>query len=109
MPAIAHGAEQADTAAKLAQGARLLDVPVVATEHSSGALGHTIELLRGSVQAVFQKRHFSAAREPGFDAWLPAARPTVLVVGWEALICVLQPHVGLIGLTYPTVLGSHAL
>jgi len=109
MPAIAHGAEQADTVAKLAQGARLLDVPVVATEHSSGALGHTIEPLRGPVQAVFQKRHFSAAREPGFDAWLPAARRTVLVVGWEAHVCVLQTVVGLLELDYRAVLVSDAV
>ncbi|HYG44494.1 MAG TPA: isochorismatase family protein [Bordetella sp.] len=109
LPAIAHGAELVDTASKLAQGARLLDVPVVATEHNSGALGPTIEPLRGSVQAVFQKRHFSAVREPGFEAWLPPARRTVLVVGWEAHVCVLQTIVGLLELDYRAVLVSDAV
>ncbi|MCD0504393.1 isochorismatase family protein [Bordetella petrii] len=108
-PAIAHGTETADIAAKLAQGARLLDVPVVATEHASDALGATIEPLRASVQAVFQKRHFSAAREPGFQAWLPPARHTVLVVGWEAHVCVLQTIVGLLELNYRAVLVSDAV
>jgi len=107
-PAIAHGEEQAATAARLAQGARLLDVPVVATEHNSGALGPTIEPLRASVQSAFQKRHFSAAREPGFEAWLPPARHTVLVMGWEAHVCVLQTIVGLLELNYRAVLVSDA-
>ena len=105
---IAQGAESAAAAYKLAQGARLLDVPVVATEHSSAALGGTIAPLRDTVQSVFQKRHFSAAREPGFEAWLPPARRTILVAGWEAHICVLQSIVGLLELGYHTVFVADA-
>ncbi|MBO9354110.1 isochorismatase family protein [Bordetella petrii] len=109
MPAIAQGAQLAETACKLAQGARLLGVPVVATEQNRAGLGPTIAPLRDSVQAVFQKRHFSAVREPGFEAWLPPARHTVLVAGWEAHVCVLQTLVGLRELNYHAVLVSDAV
>ena len=109
VPAIAGADAMLGTAHKLAQGARLLGVPVVATEHNSGALGATVAPLRDAVQAVFQKRHFSAAREPGFEAWLPPARHTVLVVGCEAHICVLQTIVGLLELNYRAVLVSDAV
>lgn len=107
-PAISQGIESAAVAYKLAQGARLLDVPVVATEHSRDNLGETIAPLRDSVQSVFQKRHFSAVREAGFEAWLPPARRTILVAGWEAHICVLQTVVGLIELGYHTVFVTDA-
>lgn len=107
-PAIMHGEESAATAYKLAQGARLLDVPVVATEHNRPALGATIAPLSDSVQAVFQKRHFSALGEPGFEAWLPPARRTILVAGWEAHVCVLQTIMGLLALDYRAVLVADA-
>ena len=108
MPAIHDGDAVLGAAHKLAQAARLLDVPVVATEHHGKMLGVTVDPLRGMVQSTFQKMHFSAAREPGFDGWLPAARRTVLVAGCEAHICVLQTVIGLVGLGYNAVLVSDA-
>lgn len=74
MPAIHDGDAVVAANAKLARAARLLDVPVVATEHHSKMLGVTVAPLAELVQSTFQKMHFSAAREQGFDAWLPAAR-----------------------------------
>ncbi|WP_026640890.1 isochorismatase family protein [Bordetella petrii] len=109
LPAIAHGDETAHAVGKLARGARLLDVPVVATEQNAKGLGATLASLRELVQAVFHKRHFSAVREPGFEAWLPPARRTILVVGWEAHVCVLQTVIGLCELGYHAVLVSDAV
>lgn len=107
-PAIAQGAESAAAAHKLARGALLLDVPVVATEHHHVALGATIAPLCDLVQAVFHKRHFSAAREPGFEAWLPPARRTIVVAGWETHICVLQTITGLSELGFRAILVTDA-
>ncbi len=95
MPVIDRGEQVLATADKLARAARLLDVPVVAAEHHSRMLGATVAPLREQVQATFQKMHFSAMREPWFEAWLPPARKTVLVTGCEAHICVLQTVLGL--------------
>lgn len=108
MPAIHDGDTVVATTAKLARAARLLAVPVVATEHRSKMLGVTVAPLAERVQAIFQKMHFSATRERGFDAWLPAARKTVLVTGCEAHICVLQTVIGLIDLGYQAVLVADA-
>ncbi len=108
MPAIHDGDAVVAANAKLARAARLLDVPVVATEHHSKMLGVTVAPLAELVRSTFQKMHFSAAREHGFDAWLPAARKTVLVTGCEAHICVLQTVIGLTGLGYKAVLVADA-
>lgn len=90
MPVIHEGPAVLAAAAKLAAGAALLDVPVVATEHHRAALGSTLEDVRQHVRSVFQKVHFSAVDEPGFESWLPNARGTIFVAGCEAHICVLQ-------------------
>lgn len=74
MPAIHDGQAVLAAAHKLAQAARLLDVPVVATEHHARMLGVTVAPLDTQIQARFPKMHFSATREPGFTAWLPPAR-----------------------------------
>jgi nicotinamidase-related amidase len=108
MPVIHDGEAVLATAHKLAQAARLLEVPVVATEHHSKMLGVTVAPLNELVQSTFQKMHFSSTRERGFDAWLPAARKTVLVAGCEAHICVLQTVIGLIDAGYQAVLVSDA-
>lgn len=74
MPAIHDGQAVLAAAHKLARAARLLDVPVVATEHHARMLGVTVAPLDTQIQARFPKMHFSATREPGFTAWLPPAR-----------------------------------
>lgn len=95
LPAMEDGAGVTEQLRKLAEAAQLLQIPVVATEHNVQALGATIDPLRGLVRATFQKMHFSAAAEPGFDSWLPNARNTIFVTGCEAHVCVLQTAMGL--------------
>ena len=67
MPVIHDGDAVLAANVKLAQAARLLEVPVVATEHHSKMLGVTVAPLAELVQSTFQKMHFSSAREPGFE------------------------------------------
>ena len=55
MPVIHDNEAVLRAAHKLAQAARLLDVPVVATEHHAKMLGTTVEPLREQVQSAFQK------------------------------------------------------
>ncbi len=109
MPVINHGDAVLEATHKLAQAAQLMEVPVVATEHHSLMLGVTVERLRPLVQSVFHKKHFSSAREPGFEAWLPAARKTIVVTGCEAHVCVLQTVIGLIDLGYHVAMVSDAV
>jgi nicotinamidase-related amidase len=95
MPAIHDGAAVLAAAARMAAGARLLGVPVVATEHHRAALGATLDDVGRHARAVFSKMHFSATAEPGFESWLPNARSAIFVAGCEAHICVLQTALGL--------------
>lgn len=73
----------------LAQGARLLGVPVIASEQYPKGLGKTLPELAPLAGSIFPKARFSAAREEVLQQAI-AARKTVLLCGWEAHVCVLQ-------------------
>lgn len=95
MPAIEDSESILKNAAALAHAARLLEVPIFATEQAPESLGPTVSgLLRGG-EHVLAKHHFSATLEVGFNPWLPPGRD-VIIAGCEAHICVLQTSIGLL-------------
>jgi nicotinamidase-related amidase len=72
---------------KLVEGARILGVPVVATEQYPKGLGHTApEVGLGELPPI-EKTVFSAARAEGFDLH---GRRQAIVCGIEAHVCVSQ-------------------
>ena len=101
-------------ARRLAQGARLLGVPVWGTEQNPERLGQNDAALRGLCQRTLAKMHFSAVPEglidclrpaprgPGGNARSlpkhlqkpaappPAARGAIVLAGCEAHVCLLQ-------------------
>ena len=81
-------------AAALAEGARLLGVPLVVTEQYPRGLGRTVPELQEAAKAAggaLEKTSFSCAADPGVRARLDAlGRRTVLLAGVEAHVCVLQ-------------------
>lgn len=101
-------------ARRLAQGARLLGVPVWGTEQNPERLGQNDPALRGLCQRTLAKMHFSAVpegltdclrpapRAPGGNArslpkhlQKPAAAPSavrgaIVLAGCEAHVCLLQ-------------------
>lgn len=95
MPAITGGMAAAATAARLAEAARLLGVPVLATEQNPRGLGGTVEALTGRAGRTFAKMHFNAAAEADLPAAIGPERRTVVVTGCEAHVCVLQTALGL--------------
>jgi len=96
MPAIAEGDAVVKNAARLAEAARLLDVPVLATEQNPEGLGSTVDPVAPYPSAVLTKTHFDATRADKFDSLLPPGRETVVVTGCEAHVCVLQTVLGLL-------------
>lgn len=90
--------------ARLAQAARLLSVPVWATEHWPEKIGTTHADLAPHVDRVVAKTHFNACREAAFLADWPAGRTRVLLAGTEAHICVLQTGLGLAQAGYEPIL-----
>jgi nicotinamidase-related amidase len=108
MPAIHDGDRVVSRAARLAEAAQLLDVPVLATEQYPAGLGPTVEQLTGYPQATLAKRAFSAAADPGFQELLPAGTREVVIAGVETHVCVLQTALELAGSRHRVILAADA-
>jgi nicotinamidase-related amidase len=109
MPAIHDGAGVVDRARRLAEGARLLEVPVCATEQNPDGLGPTVAELAEHPQIVLPKTSFGAVAEPGFGTILPPGTSRVVVAGCEAHVCVLQTVLGLLDDDWPVLLVADAI
>jgi len=88
VPAIAGGGAVVEAAARLLSVARILDVPVLATEHMADKIGPTVSELEISPEEVFAKSSFSADRQTGFRDLIQHRQ--VIVCGTEAHVCVMQ-------------------
>jgi len=108
MPAIDDNKTVLARAVRLAEAARLLDVPVRATEQYPAGLGPTVAELAGYPQAVLAKTTFSAAGDPGFAALLPAGANEIVVAGVEAHVCVLQTVLGMLGSGHRVLVAADA-
>lgn len=118
MPALHDGAAALANACRLAQVARALSVPVLATEQNPAGLGGTVDPLRALLGPVLPKMAFSAAsvllprlrpapKPAGGNArslpkhlQKPAApvqgRDTVVIAGCETHVCLLQTALALL-------------
>ena len=88
MPAIHDGEAVLLNAGRLAEAARLLDVPAVLTEQYPRGLGATVPALADVASAV-TKMSFDACAEPAFLEAVTGDRELV-VCGCEAHVCVGQ-------------------
>jgi len=120
MPALFEGPAVLANALRLAQVARLMEVPVWGTEQNPSRLGPNDAALRALCQKTLAKMHFSAAEE-GLGEWLrPPAKPqqggnarslpkhlqkpaqqapergTIVMAGCEAHVCLLQTALDLL-------------
>jgi len=88
-PAVKGFDEVVANTAKLIQGARALDVPVLVTEQYPKGLGSTVPEVAEHLDGVepVEKLCFSAARADGFDL---GGRDQALVCGIETHVCVSQ-------------------
>jgi nicotinamidase-related amidase len=97
LPAIAHNEHVLARALRLVEAARLLEVPVLATEHCPDRIGGTVPALAERLRPseIHAKRAFSAAALDGFTALLQGGRDQLVLAGTEAHVCVLQTALGL--------------
>jgi len=109
VPALHDGETVVARAARLAEAARLLDVPIRATEQYPAGLGRTVPPLAGYPQEVLAKTAFSAVADPGFHALLPSGVSQVVVAGCEAHVCVLQTVLGLLPSGHRVLLVADAV
>ena len=108
MPAMHNGGMVVARAVRLAQAARLLDVPVRATEQYPAGLGPTVQPLAPYPEAVLAKTMFSALDDPDFPALLPVGSAEIVVAGCEAHVCVLQTVLGLLAEGHRVVVVADA-
>jgi nicotinamidase-related amidase len=77
----------AQAAARLVEAARILELPVIASEQYPRGLGHTAPEVGLGEQRPIEKSVFSAVRAEGFDL---QGREQAIVCGIETHVCVSQ-------------------
>jgi len=95
MPAMQGASAQIATVDRLAQCARIMGIPIWATEHVVQKIGATVTPIGEQINNRLYKTHFDATRESSFDGWLPKDRHQVLVMGSETHVCVMQTVLGM--------------
>ncbi len=104
MPAIHRGAEVLAHAIGLADVARELRLPVIATEQNPAGLGPSLDPIRQRCDGTLSKTHFDACSDGLLDLLRTtdgAAPRDVVIAGCEAHVCLMQTALGLMraGLT----------
>jgi nicotinamidase-related amidase len=111
MPVIHDNETVIARAVRLAEAARMLDVPVRATEQYPDGLGPTVPQLAAYPDLVVAKRTFSAFSAAGaseFAALLPAGVGEIVVAGCETHVCVMQTVLDLLAAGHRVVLAADA-
>src|SRR3954447_22811035 len=91
------------------EAARLVEVPVLATEQNPAGLGGNLPEIAALASRTFSKNFFDGTREGAFDGFLPDDGRTVVVAGCEAHVCVLQTVLGLRAKGQPVALVRDAV
>lgn len=95
MPVIGHGDSVLSESVRLARIARLLKVPVIATEQIPEKLGHSDDEIAGLADQTITKIHFDACGG-GLVNTIPSDRKQVIIGGCEAHVCMLQTALSLL-------------
>lgn len=107
MPAIHDGDKVLLNAGRLAEAARLLDIPAVLTEQNPRGLGTTVPELAGAGPVV-TKMSFDACAEPAFLDAL-AGDHGLVICGCEAHVCVGQTVLSLLDRRQRVVVAADAI
>lgn len=99
---------------KMIDAARVLGIPVLATEQYPKGLGHTVPAIRDALHScgsrVIEKPSFSAWGERSMrDALIALSRNQVIIVGIETHVCVQQTALDLLAQNYTTFVCADAV
>lgn len=95
---------------RLIEGARILNVPVAATEQYPKGLGPTTAELAQKLGAIASKLTFSCAGCPEiFQSWSAQGVHKVLIAGIEAHVCVQQTALDLMADGFDVYLAADAI
>lgn len=110
MPKIPGGADILRNIAFLIEGARLLDMPVQATEQYPKGLGPTVAELASRLPDRPEKVGFSCCAIPIIvEKFRVTARPKVMLTGIETHVCVQQTALDLLALDFRVYVAVDAV
>lgn len=113
IPAMREGEKVTVQAAKMIRGARALDCPVLVTQQYTKGLGETLESVRDAFDGEFsyiEKSAFSVMGEPEFEKALEnTGRKTIVLIGVETHVCVLQSALDMVEKGYDVFLVTDAI
>jgi len=114
VPLIRHHESMVATCAKLLEGVRPFDLPVVATQQYPKGLGCTVRpiqrLLETAAATILEKPTFSAwAHEPVREVLLQLDRTQIIVAGIESHVCVQQTVLDLLSRDYNVFVCADAV
>lgn len=95
MPVISHGESVLAENLRLARIAKLMGIPVIATEQIPEKLGHNDDEISGLADQTVTKIHFDACGGGLIDA-IPNDRKQVIIGGCEAHVCMMQTALSLL-------------
>ena len=93
----------------LSEGARIMGIPVIATEQYPQGLGPTVSSLIEFTNSRPEKKRFSAVECTGLPAATDDDRFQVVVAGLETHVCVLQTVLDLLASGYQTYVAIDAV
>jgi nicotinamidase-related amidase len=110
VPLIPRAGELTRNVAFLIDAARLLGLPVLATEQYPKGLGPTVPELRDKLPERSEKKSFSCAGVPAVvQALRGSARPKVVLAGMETHVCVQQTALDLLSLGFTVYVAADAV
>src|SRR5262245_32307356 len=110
VPRILGAAALIKNVAFLIDAARLLDVPVTATEQYPKGLGPTVPELAGRLSQRPDKVAFSCCAVPGLvESMQKSARPKAVLAGIETHVCVMQTALDLLARDFRVYIPADAV
>jgi nicotinamidase-related amidase len=89
MPSIDQGKGVLKQCVKIAQIAKLLDIPIIGTEQSPQSLGHNVNEIAHFCETIVAKNHFDACQDGLINA-LSKNREHLILAGCETHVCLMQ-------------------
>lgn len=108
LPAMVDADSLLERTGTLLQCAQLLDVPILATEQYPKGLGPTVQSVASHLEGTVEKTVFSAF-SPLQEQLDALGRRTLVIVGMEAHVCVLQTAMDAMDAGYSTHIVSDAV
>ena len=113
IPAMREGEKVVAQSSKIIRGFRAMDIPILVTQQYTKGLGDTVDDVKDAFDGDFsyiEKSAFSVMGEPSFaKALAKSSRKTVVLIGVEAHVCVLQSALDMIEAGYDVFLVTDAI